>query len=252
MEILPIPTLLFCLVTFWLSAQIGAYVRRKNRNLRDGEREDLSVILTATLTLLGLIIGFSFSMAVTRYDQRKNYEEEEANAIGTEFLRADLLPAADAVKVRGLLKKYLDQRVLFYLTRDVDRVEQINKSTSELQNDLWSAVQAAGEAHSTPVVALAISGMNDVLNSQGYAQAASWNRIPVGAWCLMAGIAIGSHVLVGYLSQRTERKLTQFAFLPLIVAMAFFLIADIDSPRRGVIRVAPQNLLSLAGSLRSR
>jgi hypothetical protein len=133
MAILPIPTLLFCLVTFWLSAQIGAYVRRKTRNLQDGEREDLSIILAATLTLLGLIIGFSLSMAVTRYDQRKNYEEEEANAIGTEFLRADLLPAADAVKVRGLLKRYLDQRVLFYITRDVDRVEQINRSTSELQ-----------------------------------------------------------------------------------------------------------------------
>ncbi len=252
MAILPIPTLLFCLVTFWLSAQIGAYVRRKYRNLREEEREDLSIILTATLTLLGLIIGFSFSMAVTRYDQRKNYEEEEANAIGTEFLRAGLLPAPDAVRVRGLLRKYLDQRVSFYVTRDVDQVEQMNNSTSELQKDLWSAVQAVGNQHSTPLVALAISGMNDVLNSQGYAQAASWNRIPVAAWCLMAAIAIGAHLLVGYLSQRTEPKLTRFVFLPLIVAMAFFLVADIDSPRRGVIRVAPQNLLSLAGSLRSR
>jgi hypothetical protein len=63
-------------------------------------REDFSVILSATLTLLGLLIGFSFSMAISRYDERKNYEEAEANAIGTEYVRADLLPAADAAKVR--------------------------------------------------------------------------------------------------------------------------------------------------------
>ena len=63
-------------------------------------REDFGFILAATLTLLGLIIGFSFSMATSRYDQRKNYEEAEANAIGTEYVRADLLPAADAATVR--------------------------------------------------------------------------------------------------------------------------------------------------------
>jgi len=91
--------------------------------------------------------------------------------------------------------------------------------------------------------------MNDVLNSQGYAQAASWNRIPTAAWCLMGAIAICAHLLVGYLAQDTEAKLTRFVFLPLIVAIAFFLIADMDSPRRGVIRVVPQNLLNLSRSL---
>ena len=64
----------------------------------------------ATLTLLALLIGFSFSMAISLYDQRKNYEEAEANAIGTEFGRADLLPAGDSAKVRDLLRKYLDRR----------------------------------------------------------------------------------------------------------------------------------------------
>ena len=78
------------------------------------EREDFGIVLSAALTLLTLILAFSFSMAITRYDQRKNYEEAEANAIGTEYVRADLLPPAEAVKVRELLRKYLDQRVLFY------------------------------------------------------------------------------------------------------------------------------------------
>jgi hypothetical protein len=88
----------------WLSAGIGLSFRKKQLNLDEDVREDLDLIVAATLTLLGLIIGFSFSMAISRYDQRKSYEEGEANAIGTEYLRADLLPAADRANVRALLE----------------------------------------------------------------------------------------------------------------------------------------------------
>src|SRR5258705_12889221 len=113
------PVIVFAvsLVALWFSAQAGAHLHRRRQNMEEIEREDLGVILTATLTLLGLVIGFSFSMAVSRYDQRKNYEEAEANAIGSEYVRAGLLPAADASKVRELLTNYVSQRVLFYTTR---------------------------------------------------------------------------------------------------------------------------------------
>ncbi len=92
------PLLVFVLsfIALWLSAWIGWWFRRRQGTLDEELREDFGFILAATLTLLGLIIGFSFSMATSRYDQRKNYEEAEANAIGTEYVRADLLPAADA------------------------------------------------------------------------------------------------------------------------------------------------------------
>jgi hypothetical protein len=72
----------------------------KRQKLKEDIRGDFGVIQTATLTMLGLIIGFTFSMAISRYEQRKNYEEAEANAIGTEYVRADLLPGGDAARVR--------------------------------------------------------------------------------------------------------------------------------------------------------
>jgi len=234
----------------WFSGWIGAYLRRQ-RKLEEDISEDFDIIRAATLTLLGLIIGFSFSMAVGRYDQRKNYEEAEANAIGTEYVRADLLPAADAAKVRALLRNYLDQRVLFYMTRDEQEIRQINARTAQLQTELWSAVLAAAAARPTPVVALAVSGMNDVLNSQGYTQAAYWNRIPTGAWVLMVGMGIFCNLLVGYGGRVVKRKGILLLVLPLIVSISFFLIADIDSPRGGLIRVNPQNLISLVESLRA-
>jgi hypothetical protein len=252
-NIMNFPILVFVLSLFALrlSARIGASFRKK-RNLEEDEREDFGVVLAATLTLLGLIIGFSFSMAISRYDQRKNYEEAEANAIGTEYIRADLLPAADAARVGALLRKYLDQRVLFYKTRDQSELRQINAATAQLQAELWSAVRVPAAAQPTALVALAVSGMNDVLNSQGYTQAAWWSRIPIAAWVLMAAIAICCNLLIGYGARRAVGQAVMFFVLPLVVSISFFLIAVLDSPRGGVIRVNPQNLVSLSHSLPGR
>jgi hypothetical protein len=199
------------------------------------------------LTLLALIIGFSFSMAVGRYDQRKNYEEEEANAIGTEYVRTDFLPADSAEKVRQLLIQYLDQRLVFYTARDPRQFEAIDTKTTDLQNEMWSIVRDAAKVQPTPVVALAVAGMNDVLNRQGYTQAAWWNRIPVGAWSLMVVLALCCSTLIGYATH--QKRALLFMILPFLISIAFFLIADIDSPRHGVIRVTPQNLVSLSHSL---
>jgi hypothetical protein len=244
----PLLVLALSFVFLYLAAHIGDLFRNRLLPLKEEVRNDFGVVLGATLTLLGLLIGFSFSMAVSRYDQRKNYEEAEANAIGTEYLRADLLPAGDTARVHELLKKYVDQRVLFYTTRNQQRLAKVNGDTTELQNELWSAVLPDAAAHPTPPVALVVSGMNDVLNSQGYTQAAWWNRIPNAAWALMGAIAVCCNLLIGYGARGTERGI--FLILPIMVSIAFFLIADIDSPRGGAIRVAPQNLLSLTQSLR--
>jgi len=231
------------------SARIGAVLAKRWRTAEPGAREDFGVIEGATLTLLGLIIGFSFSMAVGRYEQRKNYEEAEANAIGTEFVRADLLPTADAATVRSLLRSYLEQRILFYTARDEQKLREINDRTVRLQTELWSAVKVPALAQPTPITALVVAGMNDVLNSQGYTQAAWWNRIPIAAWILMAAIAIFASVLVGFGVRNANVEFGLLLVLPLVVAVAFFLIADIDSPRGGLIRVGAPNLQSLSDSL---
>jgi len=241
---------IFAFTACWLAALLGGFCRVKLRPLEEDEREDFGVVQAAALTLLGLLIGFTFSMATGRYEQRKNYEEAEANAIGTEYVRADLLPTTDAAKVRRLLTNYLDQRVLFYSTRDGQQLRQISTKTGQLQSDLWSAVQAPAVIQPTPMLALAVSGMNDVLNSEGYTQAAWWNRIPVAAWSLVTVIAICCNWLIGYGAHRTTTLL--FVVLPLAVSISFFLIADIDSPRGGLIRVQPQNPVRLSQTLHGR
>jgi hypothetical protein len=207
-------------------------------------------VLGGTLTLLGLIIGFTFSMAVSRYDQRKNYEEAEANAIGTEYVRADLLPATDAAKVRTLIRSYLDLRIRTYQTRRRRELRELDAQTARLQSQLWSAVAVPANAQPSAMQLLVVAGMNDVLNSQGYTQAAWWNRIPIAAWALMIVISIFCNLLIGYSARR--RGMLLYLVLPIALSVSFLLIADIDSPRSGVIRVHPQNLESLAASLGSQ
>ena len=242
----PIAILICSLIVMWASSRIGVLLRTKLHFAED-EREDFSIVTGAVLTLLGLLIGFSFSMAITRYDQRKNYEEEEANAIGTEYVRADFLPAASAAKVHQLLAKYTDLRIQFYETLDETRLDKINAETAQLQNTMWSEVSSAAAANPNQVMATVVTGMNDVLNRQGYTQAAWWNRIPIAAWGLMILIAVACNVLFGYEAHRKGGLV--FLVLPVAVSISFLLIADIDSPRGGLIHVAPQNLVSLSHSL---
>ena len=217
------------------------YFGKKARPLRKEERQDLDILRAASLTLLGLIIGFSFAMAVSRYDERKKFEIEEANAIGTEYLRADLMPSGDAAQLRALLRQYISQRIVFYLAADERRTVQIDTETKKLQSDLWSTVVRVATTQPTSLVQLVVSGMNDVLNSQGYTQAAWQNRIPIAAWTLMILMAVVCNLMLGYNEHRANWLLL---ILPFIVSMSFFLIADIDSPRRGVIRVHGSDLIA--------
>jgi len=235
---------------FWASALIGSSLRKRKPALGEDYHDEFMFVLGGTLTLLGLIIAFTFSMAVNRYDQRKNYEEQEANAIGTEYVRSDLLPPEDATKVRALLKSYLRQRIAEYRTRGAGRLQELGARTANLQAELWSAVARPASTKPTPINAVLVLGMNEVLNSQSYTQASWWNRIPTAAWALVTLISIFCNLLIGYGSH--GKKAFLFVILPIALAIALFLIADIDSPRGGLIRVQPQNLENLAASLPSQ
>ncbi len=160
-----------------------------------------------------------------------------------------LLRADDANKIRELLVKYLRQRILFYTSRDARQLRKVEAATTRLQADLWSAIQTAGVMKPDPLMALVISGMDDVFSSQASAQAAWSNRIPLEAWVLMGVIAICGNLLLGYIAQCNRIKAKRFFVLPLMVSIAFFLVADLDNPRHGVIRANPQNLMNLSRSL---
>ena len=155
------------------------------------------------------------------------------------------MPTNDAARVRKLLGNYINQRINFYLER---RIGDADADFAKLRDELWSVVALAANSQPNPTTALAVSGMNDVLNSQGCTQAAWLNRIPGAAWALLGLTAIFANFLMGY----RERSTGMFALLvlPIVISIAFFLLADIDSPSGGgVIHIAPHNLISVSQSM---
>jgi hypothetical protein len=239
----------------WLATEIGVYFHKRKGNPSESAREDLGRVLTATLTLLGLIVGFSFSMAVSEYEQRINAEAAEANAIGTAYLRAGLLPGDVAGRIRKLLVEYLDQRVLFYTnlsypTGRQPRPAQISDPSTRLQSDLWSCVESVAATTPTPVVALAVAGLNDVFDTQGLARAAMRRRIPIAGWALLQVINVFANALFGYITLSNRMRSKRFWILPLLASISFFFVADMDNPRGGFITTVPHNLLSLSSSVR--
>jgi len=245
------PAILFIVLVglFVASVAFGAFVLRRIAMLGDDERDDFNIVTTATLTLLALLIGFSLSMAVNRYDQRKNLEEAEANAIGTEYARADLASTPLANQIKAALVRYVQLRLDEYDTRDRQELARLDRDTAALQAQLWQlAVQVARE-QPTPIGALVTAGMNDVLNSQDYSQAARINHIPLGAWFLMILIAMFGCTVQGYGAKGRLSRGLLITILPVTVALSLALISDIDSPRGGIIRIQPQNLTRLHQSL---
>jgi hypothetical protein len=245
------PLLVFAvaLVVTWGSIRLGVMLSSRLGVLQEDVRKDLETVQAATLTLLGLLIGFAFSMAVSRYEERKTYEETEANAIRSEYIRADLLPAADGAKMRALLRDYLEQRMQFYAARNAQELGQINARTARLERQLWSDVVTSVAAQPTAMVLLAVSGMNELFNSRGSAMAARQNRLPSASWGLLAVVAVICALLLGFGARGAPGERMLATVVPLTVALAFLLIADIDSPASGVIRVIPENLAALASSL---
>jgi len=234
-------------VVLWGSTEVGVLVRIHGPKLSSAERAEFDLVRNAMFTLFGLMVGFAISMAVTRYDLRKHYEEEEANAIGTEYLRLDFLPPEAAAAARALLRTYAGERIVFYNAPDPERQRANLAETAATQKALWNAVTPESGARPTPVAALVASGMNDVLNSQGYTLATWRNRLPVEVWILLVVVAAACNLLIGFGAGRLSPA--THGVLPLTAALAFFLISDVEGPDNGLVRVHATNLEDAARAM---
>jgi hypothetical protein len=146
--------------------------------------------------------------------------------------------------------QYLDLRIQRYDAHATDDVSGLAARTADSQNIMWNETKSVANVNPNPIIATVVVGMNDVLNRQGYTQAARLNRIPVSAWALMFVIALLANFLIGFTGKKAGN--TRLLIVPLAVSISFLLIADIDSPQGGIIRIQPQNLQILADSLRPK
>lgn len=222
---------------------------RRGRALEPELRETFSLIQGASLTLLALFVGFSFSMAIAHYDARASAEEAETQAIQTAYLRLDFLPVSEAHVARFQLEQYLDLRVQFYQLRTSHDQQEASAQASLSGRALWHLLTPALTSSPDALTASLGNALTEVLGTAGLSSSAWQSRMPPEAWVLMLTVALGCCVLAGYGAQHTRKGAVLTLMLPVVIAFSFMLIADIDSTQSGVIYVMPDNLSALSLSL---
>lgn len=223
-----------------LGWQLGNYMR--GRHLREG-KAPIDAAVGPTLGLLAFLLAFSFSMAATRYDTRKEIVLREANAIGTTYLRADFLDESRRKEVRSILREYTALRAGG--ASSIMSPEGM-KQTGELQDGLWAIAAYIGTHNPTETDALFVESLNDVIDIDAERVTAHRNRIPTTIWYMLAIVTMFTMVAVGYQFGLTGiRSWIVFFLLAAVFATVITLIVDLDTPQAGMLQVSQQPLLDL-------
>lgn len=239
------------IVAFALATACGSWVRKKFSATVQCESESLKTLEAAILALLGLLLGFTFSMAVSRFDTRKGLAIDEANNIGTLWLRTSLLSDGARSAERALIARYVHVRIEFLAAgRSEERLAQSAKDTAQLQSEMWNVAAQEANQRRDATSGLFVSVLNDCIDVTEKRTAARENTIPTAAWAMLLMIgAIGCGlVAVSFQGRAFGLRL----LLPLVLACTLAMIYDIDSPRSGFIRVQQQSMERLAQSVGTR
>jgi len=250
LDVLPLWALYIAILLLVLLSVEGGYRLGKYRRSRSEEEKDapVGVMVAATLGLLAFLLAFTFGLAASRFDTRRLVLLDEANAIGTTYLRAAMLPDRRE-DIRALLREYVDTRLEAVQSGNV--TAGVRRS-AQLQDQLWAQAVAVGETHPTSiVVGLFIQSLNEVIDIHTKrVTGGQLSRIPSAIWGALFAVAVLSLGAMGYQAglARTSRSLAELA-----VAFAFAavigLIADLDRPQDGILTVSQQALLALRQSM---
>ena len=227
----------------------------KGAAVDDDSKTHINATQSSTLGILALLLAFTFSLSLQHLDARSNAVVDEANTIGTAYLRAQLLPAPLRDETRTLLREYVDLRVRaggVSITND-DEWASLTAEAGALQSDLWNAARRAADANPSPVPSgMFVQATNDLIDSFGRRDAAIHRRVPEVVLILLLGTFLITSGIVGFSGGVTGRRppLVSFAMVVLIV-MLVFVILDVDRPIRGLITVSEKNLRDLQASMKA-
>jgi hypothetical protein len=248
LDILPLWAL-FLVLLFGnlLLAECGFRLGRlRSRRTQKESDTAVSAIVASELGLLAFMLAFSFGIAATRFDLRRTTLLNEANAIGTSYLRAAMLPSANGELVRDLLREYVDVRL--QATQGGLPVTQALHRSEEIQQQLWAQAVAAAERdpHALPTE-LFVQSLNEVIDLHSMRVMASLrNRMPLPVWIVLFGVGLLSFLTMGYqagLARATRSPAT------LVMAVTFvaviWLVADLDRPGEGFLHVSQEPMIEV-------
>ncbi len=223
--------------------------RRVASDVEEASRTHVNTVQASLIGLLALLLGFSFSMALHRYEMRSVAVAEEANVAGTTYLRAELLPVALRAPARELLRRFVDQRIsagTVNLAQEELRAEKL-KEIDQTFAQLWSIARQAAAEDGRPVTSgFFIQSLNDLIDSYGRRNASLDRHVPEVVLHLLFGTFLLAAAIVGYAAGLAEHRASFVTYLMVgLIALLVFIVIDLDRPRRGFIEVDHGPLIHL-------
>jgi hypothetical protein len=231
------------------SYEVGYKLANRSRARQDKDAQNsIGPMVGGLLGMLGFVLAFTFSMAASQHDLRKQNVLQEANTIGTAYLRADLLDRQFGTEVKRLLREYVDIRMNAASGSDLNVV--LEKSV-DIHGHLWSQVSTAARKSPSTNTSLAIQSINDVIDMhEKRVTGALRNRIPGSVWIALSAITALTMITMGMQVGFTgERRLVAVITLSLAFAVLVTLVVDLNRPQSGLITVGQQAMVDLQRSM---
>lgn len=219
--------------------RIGGWRRARDN---DGHATGTGAIDGAVFGLIGLLIAFTFAGAAGRFDMRRQLILEEANAIGTAYLRLDLLPAADQRELKTLFRKYVDSRLAVYaVLPDVEAAKGKLAASATLQSEIWSrcVVSSSGAVANGPAVTtLVLSSLNEMIDITTARTVALQTHPPPVIFGMLGVMMLAGSMLAGYgMSSTQKRNWLHMMVFAVLMSSSIYVILDFEYPRGGLIRI---------------
>lgn len=227
------------ILLLFICIEVGRRIRRRFRE--EGDSSGLSVIDGAIFGLLALILAFTFSGADSRFEVRRQLIVQETNAIGTAYLRIDLLPPATQPQLRRDYRDYVDARLAYYrnLSLDMSKSHADLARSTALQNKIWSETVAAVQQASSPAVTtLVISSLNDMIDITTTRAVALQTHPPLLIYILLLVLALASSLIAGFgMGDIRKRPWLHTLVYAVALTITLYTIVDLEFPRLGIIRI---------------
>ena len=233
-----------------LAMEIGLRLGRRGRaTTTDSVKSQVNAALASMLGLLALLLGFTFSLALHRYDDRSQYVVAEANAIGSTYLSSQLLPAGARDEAQDLLRQYLDLRIQegHVSLAETAKRESLMLQENQMALEIWGRAMNAMEQDPRPIsTGLFVQSVNRLIEARNSRNAALNRHVPEIALLLLFATFVLTAATLGYASGIAGHRVTPPAFISVVLIMiVVYLIIDLDRPRRGFVRVPQDSMLGL-------
>lgn len=238
----------------YFSTEFGFLLGKRARERATGKRRiQTATVVAATMGLLAFVLAFTFGTVTSRNNELKHLVLDDVNAIGTTWLRADLLPETDRAEVRKILHDYVTLRIDSVQGATPQKIEHAIKRSSELQNELWSRAVAIARQNPTPISSLFLQSLNDMIDlHQKRVTVAIYHRLPSIFWLVLYGLTILAMVAGGYDVGLVggRRSITTLLVVTLAFSVVLYLVVALDRPRTQLKTISQAALIDLQQDIR--